>query len=296
MVLGSLFRQEALDHRSAREPIDKVAQVTVPYDWWVLLLLAAACLFVVLWAAFVKIELTLPVYVMVIKPTDDRVIESPVTARVTDVFVDVGVLVEEGDALVRVVVPDLHRRLTEAEERARFILGEMESTDDDTDLMRMLRETRIELAALHAAIESNSVIFSPYSGEILDLQVTVGHIVNMGQDVTRVRVDESVETFAIAFVPESSVGRISRNFEVLLQCPGTNGVETVNAQATSDLPHNFVESERLKDAGFDTRNHQLSLVLAESSSIVDGTLCEGHILLDPRTPMEILLSAPINSR
>lgn len=296
MVLGSLFRQEALDHQSAREPIDKVAQVTVPYDWWVLILVAAACLFVVLWAAFVKIELSLPVDVMVIKPTDDRIIESPVTARVTDVLVDVGELVAEGDALVRVVVPDLHRRLTEAEERARFILGEMGAMDDDADLNRLLRDTRVELAALNAVIESNSVIFSPYSGEILELKVTVGLVATVGQEVAHVRVDESVETFGIAFVPVKSVERISSNFDVLLQCPGTKGVETVNAQATSDLPRNFVESERLKDAGFETRNHQLSLVLSESASVADGTLCKGHILLDPRTPMEILLSAPSGSR
>lgn len=296
MALGSLFRQEALDHQSAREPIDKVAQVTVPYDWWVLLVLAVACLFVVLWAAFVKIELTLPINVMVIKPTDDRIIESPVTAHVSDVLVDVGVLVKEGDVLVRVVVPDLHRRLTEAEERERFILGEIGSTDDDTDLNRMLRETRIELAALNAAIESNSVVFSPYSGEIIELKVAVGNIVTMGQEIAHVRVDESVETFGVTFLPETSVERISSNFDVLLQCPVENGVENVIAQKINDLPHNIVESKRMNDAGFDTRNHQLSLVLVESSSVVDGTLCEGHILLDPRTPMEILLSAPSNSR
>ena len=96
MQLGSLFRQEAIEHRSAREPIDRVAQVTVPYDWVVLLILAALCFITVLWALFVKIDLTLPVDVIVIKPTDDRIVVSTVSARVSDVLVEEGARVEAG--------------------------------------------------------------------------------------------------------------------------------------------------------------------------------------------------------
>lgn len=292
MPLVSLFRQEAIDHRTAREPIDRVAQVTVPYDWWVLVLLAVACLFVVLWAVFVKIELTLPVDVVVIKPTDDRVVVSPVTARVSDVLVDEGTPVAAGDALVRVVVPDLHRRLAEAKERERAILEEIGDSDSyDKDLGRMLIDSRAEAAALTKSIEREEIILSPYSGKIFGVGVSIGHVAMVGQEIVLIRVGESTDTFAITFVPPASVERVLSNTDVMLRCPSPQGIETLSARAIGNLPQNMIDSDFLIDAGFDLDDHQISLMLSKSATVSNGTRCEAHIPLKPQTPLQILLSA-----
>ena len=296
MPLGSLFRDEAIEHKSAREPIDRVAQVTVPYDWLMLILLAMACLFVALWATFVKIELTLPLNVMVIKPTDDRTVVSPVTARVDDVLVEVGAVLNEDDALVRVVVPDLHRRRVEAVEREKVIRGEMALTErNEDDLSQMLIETRVELASLNAAIESDEFILSPYSGEVIEVKVLTGDIATMGQEVVRVRVSESADTYAVAFVSQSQIERIPSNFDALLHCPGMRSVETINASAIGNLPQDMDASKLEIDAGFDPLDHQLYFVLSESADVADRTQCQGHILLNPRTPLQILLGPPTES-
>ncbi len=297
MPSASLFRKEAIKHQSTREPLDRVAQVTVPYDWWVLLLLAAVCLFVVFWAAFVKVELTLPVDVMVIKPTDDRTVVSPMTGRVSDVLVDVGVRVDAGDALVRVVAPDLRRRLTEAMERERIIREEVRlMAGDENELTRLLIESRAESAALVVAIENDEVISSPYSGEIVDLSVSAGHVATVGQEIVLVRIAESAETFAITFISHVSSERVSINSDVLLSCTGPHGDETLTARVISDPPQDLVDSNFVSDAGFDPNNHQVSLMLSESASIAHGTLCEGHIPLNPRTPLEILLGTTQGSK
>lgn len=290
MPLDTLFRQEAIEHRSAREPIDRVAQVTVPYDWVVLVVLATFCLITVLWAVFVKIDLILPVDVLVMKPTDDRVVVASVGARVSDVLVEEGARVEEGDALVRVVVPDLHRRLTEAEERERVISQEIETRDQyDSDLNRMLLESRVQSAALIKAIENDEVVLSPYSGEVIGVEVSTGQVVTDGQEIIRVRVGESTDTFAITFVPPTSIERLSSKSDVHLRCPGPQGVETIDAQAIGDLPQNMIDSDFVSDAGFDTGNHQISLVLPISAKVTHGTQCEGHIPLNPQTALQILL-------
>lgn len=290
MPLDSLFRQEAIEHRTAREPIDGVAQVTVPYDWVVLIVLASFCFFTVLWAVFVKIELTLPVDVIVIKPTDDRVVVASVGARISDVLVKEGTRVEEGDALVRVVVPDLHRRLSEAEERERVISEEIETRDHyDSDLNRMLIENRVQSAALIKAIENDEVILSPFSGEVIGVEVSTGQVVTERQEIIRVRVGESTETFAITFVPPTSIERLSSKSSVHLRCPGPQGVESIDAQTISDLPQNMIDSDLLSDAGFDTDNYQISLVLPKSAKVADGTQCTGHIPLNPQTALQVLL-------
>lgn len=292
MPLVSLFRQEAIDHRTAREPIDRVAQVTVPYDWWVLILLSVLCLLVVLWAVFVKIELTLPVEVVVIKPTDDRLVVSPVTARVSDVLVDEGTPVVAGDALVRVVLPDLHRRLAEAKEREQAILEEIGNSDSyDNDLGRMLIDSRAESAALTKSIENEEIILSPFSGKVFGVGVSIGHVAMVGQEIVLVRVGESTDTFAITFVPPTSVERVLSDSDVVLRCPGPKGVETLSARATEELPQDMIESDFLIDAGFDPDNNQISLVLSKSATVANGTRCEGHIPLKPQTPLQILLGA-----
>lgn len=290
MPLTSLFRQEAIDHKSTREPIDRVAQVTVPYDWLVLLLLAAVCSLAVLWAAFVKVELTLPVNVMVVKPTDDRIVESPITAHVSDVLVGVGSIVTQGDELIRVAVPDLDRRLAEAQERERIIREESELLDNnDARLNQMLIESRVEVATLSIAIAQDEVILSPYSGEVVEMKVATGQIAILGQEILSVRVSESADTFAIAFVPQSQVETLPNNAEAVIRCPGLHDTETVSARLISEAPQNMVESNVVRDADFDPGDHLLSLILSTSETISNGTKCEGHISLNPQTPMNILL-------
>lgn len=291
MVLGSLFRQEAIDHQGMREPIDRVAQVTVPYDWWVLILLAVACLLACLWAAFVKVELTLPVDVIVIDPTYERTVAAPVTGRVNRLMVDVGSRVEAGDVLFRVEAPDLHRRLTEAEERERIIREEIRLTDsNDENLTRMLIESRVESATLSVAIENDEVVHSPFAGEVVKVAVSDGQIALSGQELVHIRVAESTDTFAITFISEASAERISRKSEVLLHCSRSHDVETFKARVISDFPPSVIESEFVTVADFDTNEHQLSLVLSDSATIANGTQCLGYVPIHAQTPLGILLN------
>ena len=290
MPLDSLFRQEAIEHRSAREPIDRVALVTVPYDWVVLIVLAALCFISVLWAVFVKIELSLPVDVIVIKPTDDRVVVASLDAHVRDVLVEEDTRVEEGDALVRIVVPDLHRRLSEAEERERIIEEEIDTTDTyDSDLNRLLIESRLETATWIKAIKNDEVILSPYSGEVIGVEVSNGQVVTAGQEVIHVRVGESADTFAITFVPQNIVRRVLNDSDVKLRCPDPQGVVTLSARVISDLPQNTIESNFAIDAGFDPDHQQISLLLSNSATVEHGAQCEGYISLNPQTPLQMLL-------
>ena len=290
MALVSLFRQEAIDHQSAREPIDRLAQVTVPYDWLVLILIAATCLSVLLWAAFVKIELTLPVEVVVIKPADDRTIESPVTARVSDVPVDVGSHVDVGDTLVRVVMPDLHLRLSEAEEREGLIREELAQTSsNDVELNRMLIESRVETAALKNAIEREEVISSTYAGEVVELGIATGHVAMIGQEVVRIRVSESADSFAIGFVPPSRLESVPGSFEASISCPGEEDTTTFEAREIGQLPKDLDMSSLVQDNGIDPSHHPLPMALPASVTTSHGTLCTGRILLDARTPLDILL-------
>ena len=187
-------------------------------------------------------------------------------------------------------MPALHRRLSEAEERERVISDEIEMTDTyDTDLNRMLIESRAQSAALTKALENDEVILSPFSGQVFEVGVATGHVVSVGQEIVRIRVGESADTFAITFVPPTSVERISSESYVQLRCSGPHGDETLRAKSISDFPQNMIDPNFVSDAGFEPEDHQVSLILPESAKVANRTQCEGHIPLNPQTPLEVLL-------
>ena len=79
------------------------------------------------------------------------------------------------------------------------------------------------------------------------------------------------------------------NAEASIHCPGPLGDEPIGTHNTAHTEEDLVTPDLLQEAGLDPTDRQLRVTLPKATAIAHGTLCTGRILLDARTPFQILL-------
>ena len=288
MTLRSFYRSEALEHLAKREQIDGLARVTVPYDWVALMLLAVACAAIVGWGALGKIERTVRADTLIVVPDDRRAVVAPANGRVIEFLVVPGDRVNEGGPIARLEVPELDRRLSAALERERVIVQEL----SDAGMSRMLIDARAEVAGLSAMIARDSVIASPYAGEVFEHRLSPGAMVAAGQEVARVRVGPSTAPIAFALLPPARAGKVQPGASARLHCEGARGVAVFETSISDVSAPPMALRARLADPGVDSgTRHALLLALPDAAAVVEGDACEAHIVTETLSPFQLLLAS-----
>ena len=292
MALRSFFRSEALEHRARREPIDGLARVTVPFDWLVLLVLAAACAAIVGWCALGKIERTLRADALVVVPDDRRSVLAPADGRVSEILVDPGDRVDAGQPVARIAIPELDRRLAAARERERILLEELARVAPEAGLRGMLIDARAEVTALTAMVVQAATIASPAAGEVLDHRLSPGAAVAAGEEVARIRVGPPAAPIAVASLPRERerAASLQPGAPAKLRCGGTRGDEELDAVVAEASPPRIASPDLLAAAGFDPGGWQVRLALPDGAAVAEGDRCEVHVVVDARTPFQLLLA------
>lgn len=289
MALGSIYRSTALDHQARREPIDGLADVTVPYDWLILALLAAVCAAVVAWGALGRVERSLHADAVIVAPDDRRAVVAPAAGRVAEVLVDSGDRVDGGQPLARVSVHELDRRLAAARERERIILAELPG--GAPGMREMLIEARAEAAALAAAIAHDSVIASPFAGEVIEHRLSPGAIVAAGEEVARVRVGPPSAPAALASLPRSRAAGVQPGARARLHCGGTGERSVIETRVAEVFQAPMAPPAPGAGEDLDPNGQWVRLLLPDAASVAEGDRCELHIAVDARAPLQYLLAA-----
>ena len=292
MALSSFYRPEALEHLAQREQIDSLAKVTVPCEWWALMLLAVACAAIAGWSVFGKIERTVRADVLIVVPDDRRAVVAPADGRITESLVDPGDQVNEGEPLARLEIPELDRRLSAARERERVIVQELTGAAPDAGVSRMLIDARAEVAGLTAMIARDSVIASPYAGEVFAHRLSPGAIVTAGEEVARVRVGPSAAPIAVASLAPARAGTVQPGAPARLHCGGARGAAVLETTVGDVSPRPGAMWARLADSGPDPGDrHVLLLALPDAAAVAGGDACEAHIVTGTLSPLQLLLTA-----
>lgn len=100
-----LFRKEALDRLLSPEELDQLMKVTTPRSWLALLGLLAILAAVTVWGFLGSIPITVDGQGILIRGGGINSIASPVEGQITDIYVDVGETIEEGEVVARVLNP-----------------------------------------------------------------------------------------------------------------------------------------------------------------------------------------------
>lgn len=291
MALHSFYRSEALEHKERGEPIDGLAQVTVPYDWLVLAVLAVVCAAIVGWGALGKVERTLRAEALIVVPDDRRAVVAPVGGRLTERLVEPGDRVDAGEPLARVAVPELERRLAVARERERVIREELPDAEPAAaGLRRMLIDARAEAAALSATIARDNVVASPVAGTVIEHRLAPGAMVAAGEEVAWVRAGPPAAPVAVASVPPAHAASVPPGAPVRLRCHDRATGRTWETRVAEVSPQPPVPPGRLAGAGLDPHGHQLRLALPDAATVAEGDRCELHIVIEARTPLQLLLA------
>ena len=101
-MLGSIFREQAIQHRAQPEPIDGLARVTSPHEWMVLLGLTAVLASIVAWGLTGRVERGLVADSVLVRPEPRYAVVAPAAGVVAEALVDVGDRVAAGQPLARI--------------------------------------------------------------------------------------------------------------------------------------------------------------------------------------------------
>ncbi len=101
-MLGSIFREQAIQHRAQPEPIDGLVRVTTPHEWIVLVGLAAVLAALAAWGLTGRVELGLVADSVLVRPGPRYSVVAPAAGVAGEALVDVGDRVAAGQRIGRV--------------------------------------------------------------------------------------------------------------------------------------------------------------------------------------------------
>ena len=298
---SDLFRKEAMAHRGETEPLNGLLRVTAPHEWLIVIGLGAALLAVLLWAFLGRIDRTVAVACVFAHPGERQAVIATVSGSVVDVLADVGDVVEAGQPLARVNVPDPGQNVALARAKAR--IAALESQQDvPAEAMAL---ARAELAELEAAQEAGQFIVSPHAGQVVSHSLALGQAVTSGTPVARI-LNGAEPLEAIAYLTPDTAHRIEAGMEASITPaaaggpagqPLAGGVVFV-AERLSPPP------DWLGDFGLaaPARSHLVRMSLAEPAAssgswrplLRDGDICSARIVLGSDPPLALLNSLGVN--
>ena len=227
--------------------------------------------------------------------------DSAVAGRVSDVFAQAGDIVEAGQPIARLAVPELDWRLRVA--RARVALLEERSgvTRDAAAswLETELAAARAEVFELAAIADAGRTIVSPSPGALAASALVVGRVVEAGEVVAEIRSDEESIPQAFMLLPQAGIRQIAVGMKARVTVSGRDGafilpaaVARVSTQPgeTSTLLHRFegAFSPQSVETGWLV---QLVLDTAPDRHLPDGTPCRIDVIVERGSPLTMLVGA-----
>ena len=119
-----IFRQQALDHFAAPEPLDQLMRVVRPQHWLALATCAALVGVAVLWGIYGHLHTTVTGRGVLIRPRQVVDVQAPAAGRLETLSVRVGDVIRAGDVLGTIAQVEIRRQLHEARAREETLLAQ----------------------------------------------------------------------------------------------------------------------------------------------------------------------------
>ena len=119
----------------------------------------------------------LPADCVLARPGERHAIVAGLSGTVVDVLVNTGDMVEPGEAVARVRLPDMDGQARIARARVDVLAAQV---TDDPGLETRLRAARAEAIALDAAADAGGLVVSPVAGEVTAIDLVPGMAVATG--------------------------------------------------------------------------------------------------------------------
>ena len=296
---NKVFREEAVARRARPEPLDERLQVTAPHEWMALAGLALLLLAFLAWGALGSVERGLVMKTVLVQPGERHAVVSPVSGIVVETLAESGELLDAGQAIARVRLPEAAR---ETRITRRIVDAVEDGAGHAEGAAAALREALFEAARNELeAVEllAGETIVAPGAGTLEARGLVPGRALRAGETIARIRsVRDGPEGGwqALAFVSPRDARKLDAGMaaEVKVALPGATGTSTLEARVLEVSLQPVAVPEWLGDLGLSTLvpSHLVRLVLNDPPRLplADATDGVARIVLGKQSPAALLLA------
>jgi len=312
-----LFRKKALERLSSPEQLDLLMQVTNPRGWLALLAFGAILLTALLWSIFGKIPTRVYGQGILIRSGGVHEVVTLVAGRVTEIDVQPGDHIAEGQIVARVAQPELFTEIQTAEAELQMLQLQRSSQSDQQLVAseQKITDQRRKIEDLRSQLDLTSRVISQQEGRVLEIRADVGTIVALGTPLFSIESSNSVleALFYIApgdgkkvhagmnahvspsTVKKEEYGLIEAKVKSVSSFPSSSqamlrvlGNETmVRTLSASGAPFE-VHADLMPDAGTES-GFRWSSAKGPPVKIYSGTLCTGMVTVREQRPITLLI-------
>ena len=303
---GSQFRESAIIRNARPEPLDERAQLTAPREWAVLACLGLALAAIVAWGVLGTVERTLRSDGVLVRSGERRTVLSGASGTVAEMLVPVGERAAAGQAIVRVALSDMERRVRFAALSTRLLEREAEeaASVDHAEAQRLLASVQAVLDEI-AAFRGAGDVASPADGVIAATFVAPGQTIPAGAPVADIVSGDAGRLDAVAFVAPADSwllvpGMAARVTVELPEGSRSLAAELVAVAPRAASPPGWLTRMHPK-AATQGPGHVLRLAIPDlpglespagdalRGSLEDGTSCRIEIILEHTSPFGLLI-------
>jgi hypothetical protein len=262
-----IFRKVALERLASPEQLDQMMLVTSPKGWLALLGVGGLLLVAIIWGVFGTIPTTVPGEGILIRGDGVKLIDSALSGRVTKIVVNVGDLVEAGQAVATIETDDNDTELVYSTQSGRVLeirVNEGSYITQGTTLMS-LEEYDKDLEAI--------LYLTPISGQ----RVSPGMEVQISLSTVR------PEEFGALLGTVESVSGFPATAQGMLRVLGSE--DLVRSMSANGAP---VEVRIKLNTASTFSGYEWSFPAGPPILIQGGTVCKAMIILGEQHPISLV--------
>ncbi len=299
-MYNGIFREKALVSAASAEPSDDLLRVTAPHEWMILAGFGVALFAVSIWLVFGSLERRLSFTGALMQPGERHSVVSGTTGVIMEVHVNIGEKVGAGQALARVLLPDIDRQLQVTRTRINRLERQLTASPQNShrEIAETLANTRVERIELEALAAEGGIISSPRDGLVSALHIKVGQGVTVGTPVAELRTETGRPSEAIVFLRLEQARLLREGMKARITTAHSPGTRSVSAEVI-EITRNPLRSP----AGFSGPEseqrqvgepaHRVRVAVQEHQDVtpVDGLPCRVDFILGDISPLGLLTGA-----
>ena len=303
---SSQFRESAIIRNARPEPLDERAQLTSPREWAVLACLGLVLAAIVVWGVLGTVERTLRLDGVLVLSGERRTVLSGTSGAVAEILVPVGGRAAAGQAIVRVALSDMERRVRFATLSARWLEREAKNATDagHADAQQPPASVQAVLDELVAFRRAGDIV-SPADGVIAATFIAPGQTIRAGAPVADIVSGDAGRLEAVAFAAPADSRLLVPGMAARVTVESPEGRRSLAAELIAVAPR------AASPPGWLTRMHPgaatqgpgrvLRLAIPDlpglespardalRGSLEDGTPCRLEIVLEHTSPLGLLI-------
>jgi biotin carboxyl carrier protein len=216
----SIFRKVALERLSSPDRLDRLIRITGVRSWLMLAAIVVILAFVLIWAVFGEIPVTVRGQGILLKPGGIIQIQHGSPGIVIALNAKPGDQVKSGDVIARLNQDELADSIKELRREIESLLSEKSQGTDPSGKKR-------ELAKLEARYARQSNVISAWSGRVIEVYVNAGSYIGPGDPV----------------VSLEPAGEGNRNLEAVIYVPSGTGERILSGMDAQISPSSVKKEE-----------------------------------------------------